>query len=267
MTRGFVAEEISDRESLRNRSRHSTRNPLWRNGAMTDARGPLEALSAHLWVLARGRGAERLTERLARSGLHLEGPAELVAALEQPSTSRHRAVLVEGLACWAPRDELAALALLHLLAPELEAMAARLARRAHLEAGEAEAEVLAVAWETLTRRPPPGRAERLEDIWSALRRTTGLRRPLADPLPEDFDREDPVEPSSTERWPGLLEAACSAGVLSCAEAMLIVRTRVDGETLRRVAADLGRPYDALRMERRRAEAALRAYVSSSGVSS
>ena len=153
------------------------------------------------------------------------------------------------------------------MAPELETMAARLTRLGHLDPDEAEADVLASAWETLTRRPPPGRCERLEAIWTAARRVTGVRRPQPDPLPEDFDMEVPEGPSPSEHWPGLLDAAVSAGVLSCAEAMLIVRTRVDGERLRRVAADLGRPYDALRMERRRAEAALRAYVSSSGVSS
>jgi hypothetical protein len=270
MTSGFGAKKCSGRDNLWKRSRHSARNPLWRNGAMTDApitngQGPLDELSAHLLVVARGPAVERLLERLAQSGLRLEGATDLASLLAERGCDRtERAVLTEALAGWAPRDELATLALLHLLGPELEAMAERVARRGNLEVAEAQTDVLGAAWETLTRRPPPGRTERLEAIWSALRRDTCLRRPVADPLPEDFDREAPVESSPTERWPGLLEAAVSAGVLSCAEAMVIVRTRVEGEPLRRVAADLGRPYDALRKERRRAEAALRAYVSSSG---
>ncbi len=235
---------------------------------MTDEHGPLDELSAHLRIVARGRSAERLLERLARSGLALEGTSDLVARLDEPGCDcRQRAVLVEGLACWAPRDELAALALLYLLRPELEAMAERVARLGNLALGEARGHVLGAAWEALTRRPPPGRAERLEAIWSALRRATGLRRAVADPLPEDFDMEGSAEPSPCERWPGLLDAACSAGVLSADVALLIVRTRVEGEPLRKVAADLGRPYDALRMERRRAEAALRSYASSLGASS
>jgi len=273
MTREFAAKKKFRRDDLWNRSRHSARNPLCRNGAMTDGpitngQGPLDELSAHLRVVARGVAAERLFERLAQSGLRLEGATDLVSLLAERGCERtERAVLVEALAGRAPRDELAALALLHLLGPELEAMAERVARRGNLEVIEAQGDVLGAAWETLTRRPPPGRVERLEAIWSALRRDTCLRRAVVDSLPKDFDREASAEWSSTERWPGLLEAAVSAGVLSCAEAMLIVRTRVEGEPLRRVAADLGRPYDALRKERRRAEAALRAYVSSSGRSS
>jgi IS30 family transposase len=58
-----------------------------------------------------------------------------------------------------------------------------------------------------------------------------------------------------------------AGVLSNEEAVLIARTRVEGESLRCLARDLGRPYDAVRMERRRAEAALRSYASSLRASS
>jgi hypothetical protein len=263
MTREDSAKEISDRDALWNRSRHSPRNPLWRDVAMTDAHGPLDELSAHVRVVARDATGERLLERLAGSGLRLDGATELVAVLEERACDRtERAVLVEALAGWAPRDELAALALLHLLRPELEAMAERVARRGNLDVVGARSDVLGAAWATLTQRPPPGRCERLEAIWSALRRDTCLRRTVAGPLPENFDGEAPEERSPTERWPGLLEAAVSAGVLSCAEAMIIVRTRVEGEPLRRVAADLGRPYDALRMERRRAEAALRVYVSS-----
>jgi DNA-directed RNA polymerase specialized sigma24 family protein len=234
---------------------------------MTDAYGPLEELSAHLRVVARAAAPERLLERLAQGGLRLHGATDLVGLLEEQARERtERAMLVEALAAWAPRDELAALALLHLLGPELEAMAERVAGRGNLDAAEAQGDVLGAAWEILTRRPPPGRCERFEAIWTAVRRDTRLRRAVADPLPEGFDREAPEEPSPTERWPGLLEAAVSAGVLSCAEAMLIMRTRVEGEPLRRVAADLGRPYDAVRKERHRAEAALRVYLSSEGSS-
>ena len=85
--------------------------------------------------------------------------------------------------------------------------------------------------------------------------------------PTGFDVAAPEDPDPLERWPGLLDAAGVAGVLSNEEAVLIARTRVEGESLRCLARDLGRPYDAVRMERRRAEAALRAYASSLGASS
>ena len=244
------------------------RNLIWCDGAMTDVDGPFDTLAEHLRTLSRSSAASRLLERLEQSGIPLDDSSSLwtVLAPHAMSTKRQR-VLVECLALWAPRDELAALALVHLLRPDLEIVAARLSRLGHLDPYEAEGDVLGAAWEALTSRPPPVGCERLEAIWSTLRRSSGLRRLGTEPLPEGFDRAAPEELSAQERWPGLLDAAVSAGVLSCTEALLIVRTRVDGEPLRCVSADLGRPYDALRMERRRAEAALRSYVSSSGASS
>ena len=268
MTRSNGAKRNSARDGLWNRSGKSVRNLVWRDGAMTDADGPFDTLAAHLRTRSPSPAAGRLLERLAHSGIPLDGSPGLWAVLAPPAMStKRRTVLVECLAPWAPRDELAALGLVHLMRPELEIVAARLARLAHLDPAEAEGDVLGAAWEAVTRQPPPTGCERLEAIWSTVRRSSGLRRLGAEPLPEDFDREAPEELSAQERWPGLLETAVSAGVLSCTEALLIARTRVDGEPLRCVAADLGRPYDALRMERRRAEAALRAYVSSSGASS
>ena len=263
MTSLFASEKDAAGDALRNRSRNFVRNPLWRDGAMTDGHGPTDTVRAHLGSLARGPAADRLLERLARSGLVAGGPTDLVALLECRQGDRcQRAVLVECLAAWAPHDELAALALLHLLEPELDVVAARLARLGHVEPVEARGDVLGAAWEALTRRPPPGRPDRLEAIWSMLRQTTGLRRTRPGPLPDGFDIEAPEDLGSPERWPGLLDRAGSAGFLSCEEATLIARTRIEGEPLRSVARDLGRPYDALRMQRRRAEAALRAYVSS-----
>lgn len=268
MTRSNGGKRNSARDGLWNGSRKSVRNLIWRDGAMTDADGPFDTLAEHLRTHSASPAAKRLRERLGQSGIPLDDSLGLWAVLAPHAmNATRRKVLVECLALWAPRDEVAALALVHLLRPELEIVAARLSRLAHLDPYEAEGSVLGAAWEALTRRPPPLGCERLQAIWSTLRRSSGLRRLAVEPVPEGFDREAPEESSAQERWPGLLDAAVSAGVLSCTEALLIVRTRVDGEPLRCVAADLGRPYDALRMERRRAEAALRAYVSSSGASS
>jgi len=231
---------------------------------MTQTHDPLHEFSAHLGVLARGAGAARLVHRLGAAGLCIDARADLMAVLDGHAESgRPDAALVECLARWAPSDEVASVALLHLLRPRLEAMAARLRRHAQITAGDAESEVLSSAWEVLTRRPPPGRLERSEAIWTEVRRAAGLRRKERTvSLPEDFDPAAPEELSGPDRWPELLDIAGSAGVLRPDEAALILRTRIEGEPLRQVARDLGRPYDALRMERRRAEAALRAYVSS-----
>jgi hypothetical protein len=257
-------KEILSEDALWNRSENLARNPVWRDGAMTDGHGPFEELREHLGAVAWAPAAHRLSERLAQSGLCVGASTDLVAVVELYRVNRaRRAVLVECLASWAPRDELAALVLIDVLRPQLEAMAGRLARRlGHPDSSEAEGDVLGAACETLTRRPPPGRCERLEAVWSAARRATCLRRTVADPLPERFDMAAPEEAVPLERWPGLLDRAAAAGVVSHEEAVLIARTRVDGEPLRRLARDLGRPYDALRMERRRAEAALRSYAAS-----
>ena len=57
-------------------------------------------------------------------------------------------------------------------------------------------------------------------------------------------------------WPPPWPPACSP-LDTC---VLIARTRIEGVPLVEVAQALGRPYDAVRMERRRAEAALRTFV-------
>ena len=78
-------------------------------------------------------------------------------------------------------------------------------------------------------------------------------------MPDDFDRAAP-EVDRLERWPGLLAAAVARGVLTPRQVVLIAQTRMEQRPLREVAVALGRPYDAVRKERRRAEAALRQFA-------
>ena len=99
-------------------------------------------------------------------------------------------------------------------------------------------------------------------IWTEVRRSAGLRRRgqlEIVPLDDDFDRPAPtVDP--LERWPGLLAGAVARGVLTPRQVVLIAQTRMEGRPLSEVATALGRPYDAVRKERRRAEAALRQFA-------
>ena len=44
------------------------------------------------------------------------------------------------------------------------------------------------------------------------------------------------------------------------QVVIVAETRIEGRPLAEVAEILGRPYDAVRKERRRAEAALRAFA-------
>ena len=77
-------------------------------------------------------------------------------------------------------------------------------------------------------------------------------------MPTDFDAPGP-EVDPLERWPGLLAAAVARGAHP--EPGGGDRpTRMEGRPLTEVARALGRPYDAVRKERRRAETALRAFA-------
>ena len=141
-------------------------------------------------------------------------------------------------------------------------MSKRLLHSGRVSVLDAEADTLSAAWEVVTRRPPPSRWDRFDDMWNEARRASRMRRqrsPEAGPLPEDFDMEGP-DGGWLEAGPDLLAAAVAAGVLTPSDVVLIARTRVEGEPLAAVARALGRPYDAVRKERRRAEAALRTFA-------
>jgi hypothetical protein len=152
-----------------------------------------------------------------------------------------------------------------MLRGELEVVRDRLVRSGRVSALDAEIDTLAAAWEVVTRRPPPGRWERGDAIWNLARRVTGMRRGGTvgvEPLPEvsELACDDAAGLEGLGWSSALLPAAVAAGVLTSREVVVIARTRIEGRPLREVAAALGRPYDAARMERRRAEAALRTFL-------
>jgi DNA-directed RNA polymerase specialized sigma24 family protein len=167
----------------------------------------------------------------------------------------------------APRDEVAALCVVVALRPELVWMCRQLAH-APLEPEDADGEVVTAAWGVVRRVDrngcrPVRRKALVDDVWIEARRSSGYRRAVLEtvPLPEDLDVEmGNVDP--TERWPGLLAIAVAKGVLTPRQVVLIAQTRMEQRSLREVAASLGRPYDAARMERSRAEAALRQFAAS-----
>ncbi len=144
--------------------------------------------------------------------------------------------------------------------PELEAIGRRLGRSAGIGLDEAEGDVLG-------RRLGRAVAPTATGAGVSASASSGVRP--GGPGCEATRAFGPRS-STSSRWrdptavrfggPGLLEAAAAAGVLSVEQAELIARTRIDGEPLRALAQELGRPYDALRMERRRAEAALRTFA-------
>ncbi len=161
----------------------------------------------------------------------------------------------------APADEDAALEVLALLEPELGVLAGRLVRLG-VEPDVAQGEALSVAWEVVAghRLGPllPTKACLASVVWTELRREFGVRRDRGIelvPLTDEFDVAAPeVDPE--EPWPDLLDAAVAAGVLNAHQAVVVAQTRIDGRGLAEVAADLGRPYHAVRKDRQRAEKAL-----------
>jgi len=216
---------------------------LWRDGAMTTPHhhhgaGPADALQLGLF----------------------EPEKPDVSRFVHPRHRRFAALLLR-----AAGNEDAAVEVLALLEPELGVLAGRLVLLG-VEPDIAQGEALSVAWEVVAghRVGPllPTRACLTTAIWTELRRDFGLRRERRIelvPLSDDIDRAA-AEADAAESWPGLLEAAVVAGVISANQAEVVAQTRLEGRGLAEVAKDLGRPYNALQKDRRRAEHALRFFA-------
>lgn len=248
-----ATEENSGGHTLRIHSWTVLRKPTWRDGAMTrhyenddPAGDPRTDSGPESWPLL---------ERLATAGLR---PTELA---ELPPS---RGARVTALARRARREPPAALSLLGLLGPELTAFRRRLVALG-TDPDEAEELVLSVAWEVVSgrrlRRRPRSAGSLCEAIWRAVRQEAGGRRLQVRTVPlRDCPDVSGYEADPLERWPGLLGAAVAAGVLTPRQVVIVAQSRMEERPLTEVARRLGRPYDAVRMERRRAEQALRAFA-------
>jgi hypothetical protein len=178
---------------------------------------------------------------------------------------RHRAFAA--LLARAPADEDAALEVLGILEPELEVLAGRLVRHG-IEPDLARGEALSVAWEVVAghRSGPllPTKACLARVVWTELRREFGVRRDRGIELVPLTDEVDVAvaAPHSPVRRPVLLDAAVAAGVINEHQAVVVAQTRIDGRWLAEVAMDFGRPYQAVRKDRQRAEKALATFARS-----
>lgn len=270
MTRENTAKEISSRDESGSVCVEGSGNPVWRDGPMPTPPGALSLLCEHVAHLGRSAEAVHLLERLRAAGLDPERAEDLGALVRQidaPCGRCRRTVTACVLAAMGPCSKTAALCAIALLRPELEWMVARLVG-AGFDPEEGQAEAVAAAWEVVTspRRSstneyvPPDSL--VNAIWICTRRSTGMRRRGSVSfvgLSADLDVAAP-ETDPLERWPGLLATAVSAGVLTPRQVVVIAQTRMDGRPLDEVAKTLGRPYDALKKERQRAEAALRTFA-------
>jgi DNA-directed RNA polymerase specialized sigma24 family protein len=242
---------------------------IWRDRPMTPPPSPLTLLCDHLAQLSRTKAGDLALARFSEAGVdvvHAASLSDFVLPDGRGMSRLRRIAFVDQVGSLAPRDEVAALCAVVCLRPELIWMS-RLLTQGSFVAEDADSEVVVLAFETFTkadgRRPrPKGYHAVVNSIWTQARRSAGLRRRGnidAVPLPEEFD---PVasEVDPAERWPGLLAAAVARGVLTPRQVVMIAQTRMEQRPLREVAAALGRPYDAVRKERRRAEAALRDFA-------
>jgi hypothetical protein len=139
--------------------------------------------------------------------------------------------------------------------------------RLGVEEDVAEALTLSVAWEVVSGRRGPccprSTRELFESIWWACRQEAGVRRLEHETVPLDDNVEVvAAEVDRLECWPALLAAALASGVLSVRQVVIVAQSRTGGRPLTEVARALGRPYDAVRMERQRAERALAVFARS-----
>jgi hypothetical protein len=258
-----VLEKVLSGERLGNHPGNDLRNPFWPNGGMNEPTSPLQLLTDHVVCVARSRAAHDLAARIASPSTGTNEDPDLLTLLHRRDADGRPAIrIVERLATRAPDESLAALGLLYMSRSDLEVMSKRLIHSGRVSVLDAEADTLSAAWEVVTRLPSPSRWERLDAMWNQARRASRMRRQRsaeAGPLPEDFDIALP-ECSWLEARPHLLAGAVAAGILTPSDVLLLVRTRVEGEPLAAMAKALGRPYDAVRMERSRAETALRSFA-------
>ena len=205
--------------------------------------------------------------RFARAGLPDGDATELAALLEhcgRDADKGVRARVLRTLLVLAPDDNIAALCAIVVLRPVLGRLVHLIAGRG-IDREDAEAEVVAVAFAVLKGGAESDGARPLgsvvDAIWCGVRRSSGLRRQSLRvvALTEDFDRAAPeIDPLG--RCPALLAAAVARGVLTPRAAVVIAQSRMDERPLDEIAAALARPYAAVRLERWRAEAALRSFA-------
>jgi len=214
---------------------------------------------------ARSRSAEArvVLDRLGAAGADLAGVHDLESFLALSRSRGKRVARRNQRAALrvAPVDRTGALCALALLRPGLHHMAAIVNRRLR-DREEAESAVLAIAW-AVVRSPRSGRLTEpkpvIDAIWTQVRSSQGLRRRGEPELVPLHDVELLVEDDAGDS-PNLLDEALARGVLTFRQAWIIHQTRIAERPLTEVAASVGQSYEAVRQERRRAEALLRAFA-------
>lgn len=247
---------------------------------MTCTRAPFDTLTDHLAQRSRGPSAAAAVRRFAAAAAPvgaLADPLAVALACHDPSRPTDARRTVAALAALAPHDELAALTVLVALRPGLRRLAARLAT-CGTPLVDAEADVLAAAWEVLvTDDPSPevgGCAARrvVARTWSRCRALQRRRQRAGrcvptGLVPAGLEAPDGSGPgcsgsaaADARQW---LAAARDARVLTDRQLAVVIATRLQGRSVAAVAADTGSTVTAVRRCRTRAEARLRTFAAAS----
>ena len=233
----------------------STPSADLRPGAKTDV---VEALE-HEWPQLLPSLNARLRTWGRREPVFAAFPAAplLLRALRSQQDHRLEDAILLALLREARQDRLAGRFVVQALLPGLKRAAARIL----FEAGERDelwSILLANLWERITSYPLERRPRRvaanllLDTIHATLTDFGRARRTIQATEPLVSDELAPARREEEEAEVVLARAA-RAGAISCEEAVLILRTRLEGLSLATLARELGVSYDALRVRRRRAE--------------
>jgi hypothetical protein len=180
-------------------------------------------------------------------------PLRLIAFLRGPAEAAAKDELLQALVRLAAEGPLAARVVLEAIAPGLTRLAERIIFDAR-DRDELWALLLGHAWQQIRRYPLARRPRRiaanllLETRRAALAEFTRERRRRQEPPPSFVPAT-----SADADVEALLERAVAAGALCREEAELILRTRIDGIPLARLAKEAGLAYHTLNVRRLRAE--------------
>jgi DNA-directed RNA polymerase specialized sigma24 family protein len=210
----------------------------------------------------RGRYAEW---RQANPALERwRSPAALLRFLYESGTPAEKDAALYALLGYARTDPLAGRLVLQALLPGVKRLVARLLTDVR-EREELWSIVLACMWEGIRAYPLERKrkvaANLLLDCLRATLDTISQERKAAAHALVGLPRLEPAaEPECDGDVERLVWEAVPAGAISDVEALLILRTRIDGATISEMAARWGFSWEALKRRRQRAERRLQIFL-------
>lgn len=183
-----------------------------------------------------------------------DAPA-LLRFLRGPRAGTEKDAVLRALLALARSEPTAGRLVLEAVSPGLKKLAGRLLTDAR-EREELWSAVMACAWERICtypveRRPRKVAANLLLDTLRGTLAALSAGRPA--PSTQTFPVQLEAPPQCDSDVDALLAQAVAAGAVSEEEAELILLTRIDGASLKVLAADRGVSFDTLKHRRHRAE--------------